>query len=248
MGIKEYLKQVGITQKELAEKLGLSRPTLDSYIAMYESNTQIPKERYKIIFERLFGEGTKSNGEFINVLNQMEALLSRDKNYGISDLEPIAADYISLALRNMKKDVSKEGWNRDVYTFINYVVLNYRNNELIEQLVEYFIFLNDMRRISSIQDYQKPYFANIYKTFKGLGERPDLYDEQDFRDFVKRCKEIQSKKQRNTENQSKRIKNRIEALVNDYKEKGVELSEEEIITEISNQMIMEKNQTNRDSK
>ena len=33
--IKQYLKDVGITQKEFAERIGLSRPTLDTYIEMY---------------------------------------------------------------------------------------------------------------------------------------------------------------------------------------------------------------------
>ena len=35
--IKKYLKNVGITQKEFAERIGLSRPTLDTYIEMFES-------------------------------------------------------------------------------------------------------------------------------------------------------------------------------------------------------------------
>ena len=50
--IKQYLKDIGITQKEFAERLGLSRPTLDTYIDMFEGNQTIPKERYDIIFNR----------------------------------------------------------------------------------------------------------------------------------------------------------------------------------------------------
>ena len=62
--IKQYLKDVGITQKEFAERIGLSRPTLDTYIEMFEQGQTIPKERYDIIFKRLFGSDNDSIEEF----------------------------------------------------------------------------------------------------------------------------------------------------------------------------------------
>ena len=55
---------MGITQKEFSERMGLSRPTLDAYIEMFENGKTIPKERYEIIFRRLFDSGNDSVAEF----------------------------------------------------------------------------------------------------------------------------------------------------------------------------------------
>lgn len=123
--IKRYLKDVGITQKEFAERIGLSRPTLDTYIEMFESGQTIPKERYDIIFKGLFDSDNGSKREFTKNLQQVENLLIRDKKYGTSDLEPEAADYVSLIIRNMNRDLKIADWNKDVYTFINILISNY---------------------------------------------------------------------------------------------------------------------------
>ena len=86
--IKQYLKDVGITQKEFAERIGLSRPTLDTYIDMYEHGQTIPKERYDIIFKRLFDNENNAEKIFFDNLKNLEGLLKRDRQYGTSDLEP----------------------------------------------------------------------------------------------------------------------------------------------------------------
>ena len=164
--IKQYLKDVGITQKEFAERIGLSRPTLDTYIEMYEHGQAIPKERYDIIFKRLFDNENNSANIFFDNLQNLEALLKRDQQYGTSDLEPKAADYVSLIVRNMNHDFRKEGWNKDVYTFINILITNYRNNEVFQQLVEYFIVLNGIKSVESIKNEQIPYCANLFRAFK----------------------------------------------------------------------------------
>ena len=51
MDIKEQLNHIGIKLKTLAEILGVSRQTLDTYIKLYESNKKIPNERFQRIFD-----------------------------------------------------------------------------------------------------------------------------------------------------------------------------------------------------
>ena len=58
----------------------MSRPTLDTYIEMFESGQTIPKERYDIIFKRLFDYDNCSAEEFAKNFQQVENLLSRDQN------------------------------------------------------------------------------------------------------------------------------------------------------------------------
>ncbi len=238
--IKQYLKDVGITQKEFAERIGLSRPTLDTYIEMFESGQTIPKERYDIIFKRLFDCDNCSAEEFSKNLQQVENLLSRDQKYGTSDLEPEAADYVSLIVRNMNKDLKMADWNKDVYTFINILISNYRENEIFKQLVEYFIFLNDIRSVETIEEYQIPYFANIFRAFHSLSEDPSVYNKQDYEEFLKRCFEIREDKKKLVNERKNKLKERIQKMISEYEKKGIDLNEEEIIEAIKKQIIQEK--------
>lgn len=238
--IKQYLKDVGITLKEFAERIGLSRPTLDTYIEMFESGQTIPKERYNIIFKRLFDVDTGSAEAFFKNLKQVENLLSRDQKYGTNDLEPVAADYVSLIVRNMSRDLKIADWNKDVYTFINILISNYRKNEIFKQLVEYFIYLNDIRSVETIKKNQIPYVANIFRAFHSLAQDPSVYDEQDYQDFLKRCFEIREDKKKLTDERKNKLKERIQNMIVEYEKKGIDLSEEEIIEAITNQLIKEK--------
>ena len=237
--IKKYLKEVGVTQKEFAERIGLSRPTLDTYIEMFECGQTLPKERYDIIFKRLFDSKTVSAKEFENTLQQLENLLNRDQKYGTSDLSPEAADYVSLIVRNMTKDFKVDGWNKDVYTFINILISNYRNNEIFKQLVEYFIYLNNIKEINSIEENQKPYFANLYKTFHGLINEPKIYEVEDYQAFISRCIEIKDEKKKQNNERKDKLKKKIQTMIIEYEKKGMDLSEVEILEEIKNQLVQE---------
>ena len=238
--VKQYLKKVGFTQKEFAERIGLSRPTLDTYIDMYESGQTIPKERYDIIFKSLFDASDGSSEKFNENLLKMEALLNRDKRFGTSDLEPEAADYVSLIVRNMHTDFKKPSWNKDVYTFINILIKNYRDNEIFQHLVEYFIYLNGRRNVETITESQIPYFANIYKTFRSLIDEPSEYDERDYQAFLDRCEEIRENKKKRNNEQKERIRERVQKMISEYDKKGVDLSEEEIVEALKEQLKKER--------
>lgn len=234
--VKAYLKEVGFTQKELAERIGLSRPTLDSYISMYEEGITIPKERYAIVFNDLFGTPNISAEEFRDRLTHLENLLNRDQNYGTSDLDTVAADYISMVITTMKKDMKRKDWDKDLYTFINLLITSYHDNTILKQFIEYFLVLNNVRDLADVKDWQKPYMANIFRTFRSINDNPNEYDEKDYMDFEKRCETIRSAKKRIANN----IQVRIRALFDEYRKMGIDVSEEEIIEKISNQLIQEK--------
>lgn len=238
--IKQYLKKVGLTQKEFAERIGLSRPTLDTYIEMYEQGKTIPKERYNIIFKRLFDDEQLFANDFYDALQNAESLLKRDQQYGTSDLDPKAADYVSLIVRNMNHDFSEGGWNKYVYIFINILITNYRHNDVFQRLVEYFIFLNGIEPVESIKKEQIPYFANLFKVFHCLCENPDVYEECDYQAFLSRCLEIKQDKGKKADEKKNNLKKRIQDMITNYEKKGIELTEEEIVEEIKKQFIKEK--------
>ncbi len=231
--IKEYLKSIGITQKDFADRVGLSRPTLDTYIDLYENGNPIPKERYAIAFSTLFDEGPYTSEDFTSKLQRIEKLFNRDERYEISELEPLAADYVTSILRNMKRDMMLDNWNKDVYTFINILISNYRRNEIIQQLAEYFIFLNAFRDINEIEEDQKSYFANMFRTFNGLLNNPSEYNSSDYNDFLKRCIKIKTDKDKDSKDFDKQIREKIQSIIDESRKKGIDLSAEDIIDEIN---------------
>ena len=50
------LKEYDCTLSEFANALFLSRPTLNSYIHLYENNQKIPDKKYQILFDRMFSK------------------------------------------------------------------------------------------------------------------------------------------------------------------------------------------------
>ena len=54
MKIKEVLKRYKLTLKELADILGLSRPTLNRYIDQFEKDEKISNNLYQYIFTEIF--------------------------------------------------------------------------------------------------------------------------------------------------------------------------------------------------
>ena len=162
--IKEYLKAIGISKQEFANEIKLSRPTLDAYITAYENGEIIPRERYQIIFDDLFGEELEVDA-FQETLKRLKNLLDRDERLGTEKLDAGAADMVSRLKDRMFQDMSQGDWNRSVYTFIDMLITGYRQNVIFETLAEYFTYLNRSEMDDSVSDDQIPYFAQYYRVF-----------------------------------------------------------------------------------
>lgn len=231
--IKKYLKSAGITQKQFAEKMNLSRPTLDTYIEMYEHGQTLPKKKYDDYFNKLFKSTNNSLQMFISELQKIESRDGNSTYCRLDSLESDAEDYISLIVRNMRKDFETEGWNRNIYTFINILISNYRKNDVFQYLAEYFVYLNSIENVENISSKQIPYFANMFKTFRSLSENPENYDQQDYKDFIKYCKEIRDNKRKEYNKREDFIKGEIKHILLSYERKGVNLSDQEILEKLT---------------
>ena len=62
----------------------------------------------------------------------------------------------------------------------------------------------------------------------------------DYQNFLNRCSEIREHKKRQNNVYENNIKKRIQNMITEYEKKGIDLSEEEIIEAINNQLIREK--------
>ena len=68
MEAKDILKSKGITLSKFAEDFKLSRNTAMLYIDKYDKGEDIPKEKYKIVFNLLFDSKNLSNFDYYYIM------------------------------------------------------------------------------------------------------------------------------------------------------------------------------------
>lgn len=236
MNINQYLKSIGVTKSELAEEIGLSRPTLNQYIKLFEIGETIENERYDIIFKRLFSDRQANKELFEKKMDGVKFLLERDKKYDIGSLRPEAADIIALIHNNMVQDMSKDDWDKKVYNAISIFLMGYRTNRAIRELAGYFSDLNLDSDLSELSEQSKAFYGYFYKCFnKYIDEIPE-FDKEAYEAFVNRRKEILNIREERNNKISKNVKLIIDKVIkeveNEYRENGKEATEDEIMMEV----------------
>lgn len=226
--IKGYLKAIGISKQEFANEIKLSRPTLDVYIAAYENKETIPRERYQIIFDDLFSEELGVE-EFQERLARLKNLLNRDERLGTEKLDTRAADMISRLKDRMFEDMSQTNWNQSVYTFIDMLITNYRENVIFEKLAEYFTYLNRSELDDSVSDDQIPYFAQYYRMFDSLLKNPTSYEKTDYEAFMRRREQLINDRRKAQEKKEERIKKLIFDTAKELDEIGIAATDTEVL-------------------
>lgn len=235
MNIKLILKKHHITLQRFANDIGLSRPTLDAYITQYTKTGSLPKDKYQIIFDKLFSEDN-SEQDFLENYSSLKYMVSRDEKIGVLDLAPEKTDTLMDIINSIKNDMVMEDGNPAIYYFINAIVNNYRHNIVMETLAEYFAILNGYIAEEEINQERKGYYANIFKCFKYLSDADTIsYVEADYEAFLKRCKEIKLEQQEEGKKFEKSIKKKIYSIFDEYNERGIKLEdvdEQEIIQKL----------------
>ena len=226
--IKGYIKEIGISKQELASKLLLSRPTLDAYIDLYESEKVIPKERYRIAFSRLFDKEMDADN-FYSVLDSIKFLLERDNRLGVDNLEPDRADIVSRVIEKMSKDMESDSCNLDVYKFIEMLIRNYHGNVIMERLAEYFVYFNNGKIDELPRDEQVAYYANFYRCFDNLLNDPSGYDSKDYKKFMERRKNVCRGIQEENQKQKEEVSKLIQDAARELEASGQKVTSEEII-------------------
>lgn len=226
MSIKEYLKSVGVSKQEFASEIKLSRPTLDSYIDMYEKSGRIPRERYQIIFDNLFREEL-TEVEFKEKLKKMHRLLVRDTRLGTEKLDARAADEVARLKNRMLRDMSEKDWNPSVYSFMEMLLDNYRRDAIFRRLAEYFVFLNRSETSVQATEEQKPYFVNFYKTFDSLYKNEQMaFDAKDYDLLIQRRDRLAEDRK---EKRDQRKDELMKLLSSAVKEMGADATDAEIM-------------------
>ncbi len=208
--IKKRLKEYGITLTIFAQKLNISRPTLDMYIETYESGFKIKQKKYQTIFNTLFDNDITSS-DFHRQLEQFSRMINREKLLGMIELEPEDSDTLMRLFFKMIGDFKTTSCNKDIYAMIGLIIDNYRNSNEIKDVTNYFLtinLLNDYNKLSSQNQY---IIASYHKMFKEFEKnRTKLFlPRQEIDEFKKYLSELKKDK----EEKEKYIKKEIEKIV-----------------------------------
>lgn len=228
MDVRKKLQKNGLTLFSFAEMLNISRPTLNSYIKIFELGSHIPNEKYQIIFEELFNYNL-SEKEFEEKLIKYRDLVQRDKAMGVLELEVDATDLFTSVMYNIKKDFSSRNYDENIYVFINMLISSYKSEECFSHLVKYFLVFNDVISYRKIDLQKESYLLHYFTLFENDKNNDLKYDISLENKFVNRIEEIQSIKKKSESQSKRKLINLLNEEINKYKDMGMELSEEEIL-------------------
>lgn len=165
MEIKKNLKTLDVKISKLATELGISRPTLDTYIEYFEKGQPIPNDGYQKIFEFLFSNEEMNSIEFAKKFDYVKRVMLKDAKAGV------VRNYLEQReelLFNKVKDMIDSGLvDKPLLEFINLFVNN-KDNPLVHAMYMYFNYSNgfaDMAK-TEISDLDKALYSNFAKLFE----------------------------------------------------------------------------------
>lgn len=209
MNIKAKLKSYDTTLAELAKLLYISRPTLNTYISMFENNQKLSNEKYQIIFEALFSNEL-SKEDFDKCVCRFNNMITRDELLGTSSLNPVKTDTIYYLIDEMKKDLYADDSNEKVYVFIRMLLNSYRNVPVFEDLIDYFLTLNNLSELSSYNINKQKKLSMYYNFFSKIRDNKITHDQRNLDLFIERIEQLKEEKQKAMD----ALKNNINKKVN----------------------------------
>ena len=236
--IKETLKKYGITLTQFANTLNISRPTLDTYIRLYESGQALPNDKYKFLFDSVFNDKIENEIDFQEQLDRAHYLLQRDDMLGTMDLDAEKTDYISIVIDLMKKDMFKENTDLNLYRFIVLYISSYYENPVMSSLCKYFLVLNGKLSIKQMTDEDKIYFPYYMKLFKSQLLGKLQCDEMLLKEFYDRVEEINQKENRQKDALKNSIMIQINTKINELLNHGLKtesINVEQLVSSIKNE-------------
>ena len=232
MNVVETLKKHSLSKIQFALDFYLSRPTLDDYINKFEQGKSLPKSKYQIIFDTLFGSELDLI-QFKKEYEYFKTLMSRDRAIRLDDLSPEATDKIFRIIDGLKESALNDD-SLELINFIYFVADGYNyGNELSKAWVLYFNELNGLKCRNDISDRLKKYLGCFYTLNRDFLVDDSRLDIANYDLFIKRKDELKRKRQQRKreiqEKVSEIIKQRVEE---EMKKMSADTSDDEIVQKI----------------
>lgn len=232
--IKERLKANKVTISEFAQNLQISRPTLDSYIKMYESGQELPNDKYKIVFDILFSDYVESIEEFKNRIEEVKNILHRDSILGTIDLDAEKTDLLTNIIEIAKSDLYDENCDLNVYRFIIMYLNSYKNVNVFTTLMKYFLTLNSRYNIEELEEDDKIALSNYFRIFSKQVNNELEFDQESYSMFLRRVDEIKDNEEKEKEEFKAQVSSLLNERIDELVDQGVDLKNINIQKLISN--------------
>ena len=229
MDIKSYIKKMGYTQSDIAEEIGVSRPTLDLYIGLFEKGKHIPKVQYEQAFQRLFRTEDTSPNNFKLRLNMEKRFLRKEntKYNDTSENESIAG-FFSKLHDAIISDV-KKGYDKDIYVFILLLIKKYHNDDALKYFSKYYVnlYCNDGELEKSM--LERIYYSNFHGLISNINSGNLKFDEKEYDIFVQDRRRMYKERELQKRKTAEKIHELLEQSMNEFDYKIDDPSEEQVI-------------------
>lgn len=215
--IKWQLKSLDVKISKLASGLEISRPTFDAYVDLYESNQQLPNEKYQEIFDYLFDEEIVSPIDFAQKYDYVKRVFL-EKNDSEKQDDQKRRTFLSHSLSKYAYDTNT---SIESLEFL-YLILRSSDNQSIKLLEQYICLANGISDWTDkeLTNEQKAYFSSISKFFEQFKNSELAIDESRIDDLLKKNKEMVQK--RNKKDNEKELIHYLEGKGLDHSSINIE--------------------------
>ena len=220
MEIKKKLKSLDVKLSKLAAGLKVSRPTLDTYIDLYEQGLPIPNDAYQNIFEYLFQNAEEMNTiEFAKKYDYVTRIMLNDASKGA---EQIKKDEREHELLEMVQNLINEDLSTPLLNFIRLFVKN-KDKDLVNAIYMYFNFINGFEELDSseVSEIDKTLYSNLHLIFKKYNDNSLELNEEELNEVLTKNKELFEKKKIKVSDSD--IVNYIKDNLNDNNEINIDI-------------------------
>ena len=189
MEIKRTLKNFDIRISKLASELGVSRPTLDTYIEYYESGKSIPNSRYQAIFDYLFSMESTSTIEFARKFDYVK------RTYLQGNRDEATQEHCQKLNDLISDRVSAQETDEDILELVNLFLSNDKV-PLVKAISRYFTFVNGLHIYNEEKEDEKDraLFSQLFKIFSDYQADKIQLDATSYQAFIEKSKRVSSKK------------------------------------------------------
>jgi hypothetical protein CLOST_2514 len=193
MEIKKSLKTLDVKISKLATELGISRPTLDTYIDYFERGIKIPNDVYQNIFEYLFSSDKMTSIEFAQKYDYVKRVMLSDAKKTIeSGLSDKREEYLATKIIEA---VSSGAMTQELLEFIFLFANNY-HVDLVRAISMYFNYTNGFKDIVKEEpsEIDKALFSQLAILFEKYNARNIVINEDSYQRLIEKNQSIFEKK------------------------------------------------------
>ena len=206
MKIKDILKENNVKLVELSNALNISRPTLNLYIDEFEREGKILNKEYDSFFKKILEKGYKSREELLEDINEFKKKLDNKK---FNDFLPENLDILQSIYNKIYNDMKGKNKVIAIYKFMDSAINNYGEDKALSGYINYTLYLNGLKDIKEMKDYEKALVSKLFPIMKKYEEFDLEVDSSGLKEFYIRVEEIKENREKRYQKFEKELKEKL---------------------------------------